>query len=304
MSYRALFATLAALLTGCAAGHSVGGDDAPADASPATIDAPAGGPDADPGSPDATVPDAPDAGPSGTAEVLALSEVVLAPTGAEMIEIVNPGAAAVDLSHYYLSDAPTYFRLPDGSQTLDSADFIARFPSGASIPGGGVVVVAISTAADFQTATGVAPTYSVADGTMTVVAASGTPTLTNAGELVALFYWDGAADLVTDVDLFNAGVPTAANRLTGKAGVAIDGPDGGATTSTYRAEAGTLPDQAAAPGSGLSTKRVALEAGHETQAGTGNGVDGHDETSEATADTWDQGSFTAPTPGTTTLPLP
>lgn len=37
------------------------------------------------------------------------------------------------------------------------------------------------------------------------------------------------------------------------------------------------------------------EAGHETQAGTGNGIEGDDETSEDTRTTWDS-TFLAPTP--------
>lgn len=297
---------LAACATGDPYTPSSGDDDddegAPDAAGPGAPDAAPGTPDAAPDTPDAG-PGMPDAAPtaSGAAPLL-LSEIVLAPTGAELIEIVNPTGAAVALDTYYLTDAPTYFRLPAGAATIDSADFIVRFPAGATIPAGGVVTVALDTAAAFTTAHGVAPTYSIADGTMTVVAASGVPTLTNGGELIALLHWDGVADLVTDVDLLLAGTPSVANGLAPKSGAAVDGPDADGVTSAYAADAATLPPQVAAPGSGLSTKRILLEAGHETQAGTGNGVDGHDETSEATTTTWDA-TFTAPTPGTTTLPL-
>jgi hypothetical protein len=293
----------AACATGDPNGGSQGDDDPAIDAAVGGPDAPEETPDAAPGAPDA-MPDDPDAAPpaAGPAPLL-LSEVVLAPTGGELIEIVNPTANAVDLSTYYLTDVPTYFRLPADAQTIDSSDFIARFPAGASIPAGGVVTVAVATTAEFTTAYGVAPTYSIASGTMTVVGVNGTATLTNAGELIALIHWDGTADLVVDVDLLLAGVPTAANGLSAKTGTAVDGPDANATTSAYVTDAGSLPAQASAPASGLSTKRITLEAGHETQNGAGNGVLGHDETSEVTTTTWDA-TYTAPTPGATTLPLP
>lgn len=159
----------------------------------------------------------------------------------------------------------------------------------------GVVTVAIDTAAAFQSTYGVAPTYSVADGTMQVVAGTGA-TLTNAGELIALFWWDGQDDRVRDVDLLLAGVPTTANGLVDKSGVAIDGPDADAIPTAYLPDARTMTAQASTPGSGKSTQRILAETGHEIQAGTGNGLTGHDETSENTSATWDS-TFGTPTPG-------
>ncbi|MEZ4401636.1 MAG: lamin tail domain-containing protein [Kofleriaceae bacterium] len=297
----------------------------PIDAGPIdgrVVDAPPGEPDAattdaattDAATPDAATPDAatPDArpvdamvdapmidGPPPVVASLLLSEIVLAPTGGEFVEIVNPTGAAVDLSTYYLSDAPQYFRLPEGVAAVaaDASDFVARFPAGAMIPAGGVVTVAIDTAANFTVAyPGVTADYSLASGTMTVLT-TGTATLTNAGEPVVLFNWDGASDLVTDVDIMLAGTPSAANALVNKSGVAIDGPDANTTTASFATDANTLPTQSA-PASARSTKRIALEsAAVEVQAGAGNGVAGHDETSEQTNLTWDSAGYTAPTPG-------
>src|SRR5262245_48636232 len=167
---------LALVLAGCAtAGRSPGahGDvDAPPEPTidapeHATIDAPEGHPDAAPAAPDAPPP-APDAMTTAVASSLLLSEVQLAPTGGEFVEIVNPTTTAVALDHYYLSDSGTYWKLPAGSEALDAGDFIATFPAGKTIPGHGVVTIAMDTAANFTTADGVAPTYSIADGTMTV----------------------------------------------------------------------------------------------------------------------------------------
>ena len=51
------------------------------------------------------------------------------------------------------------------------------------------------------------------------------------------------------------------------------------------------------PASGRSTKRLALESATVETTTGGNGVAGHDETSEMLGVTWDTGSYTAPTPG-------
>lgn len=228
---------------------------------------------------------------------LLLTEVVLAPSAGELIEIANPSNTAVDLSTYYLSDNGGYFRLPAGLATIDSTDFLARFPAGASIAAHGVITVAIDTSANFMATYGVAPTYSIASGTMTNIVSNGVPSLTNAGEVIVLFRWDGQADLVKDVDLLLAGAPTVANSLVDKSAVAIDGPDAGTQTTAYAADARTLPMQGTAPASGKSTKRLATEAGHETQGSGGNGITGDDETSEDTAATWDSTGFGNPTPG-------
>jgi len=269
-------------------------------------DAPEGHPDAAEGHPDASVdasttPDAnttPDAGQTGAVSSLLLSEVALAPSEGEFIEIVNPTASAVPLDHFYLSDNGTYWRLPDGSEAIDDGDFIAAFPSGATIPAHGVITVAMATAAAFKTSDGVDATYSVADGTIKRVdtnqVAAG---LTNNGEMVVLFYWDGTSDLVTDVDVMIAGkVAGTNNGLVDKSGALIDGPDADTAKSTYKTDMDTMAGQPSAPPSGKSTKRVALEPGHEKQTGGGNGSGGDDETSEATGTTWDT-AFTLPTPG-------
>jgi len=233
-----------------------------------------------------------------------LSEVVLTPDAAEMIEIVNTSSQDVDLSTYYLSDSGNYYRMPK-DKTVDLTDFIVKFPAGAVIKGHTALTIAIDTPSNFSSAYNLLlPSYSLRDGSMTTIAMSGTPNLTNAGEPIILFQWDGQSDLVRDVDILIAGVPSATNSLPNKSNITQDGPDPGSETSQYAVDAHTIAPQAAAPGSGaapLSTKRIALEDGHETQTGGGNGPAGHDETSEDTSVTWDDGSalhpFTPATPG-------
>lgn len=252
-----------------------------------------------PARPDGPTPDAPPSppidGPVAIPAGLLVSEVALAPTLGEFIEIVNPGDQAVDLTEYYLSDSPRYFQLPVGAPTVDPSDFIVQFPAGSSIAAHGVVTVSLDTAANFQTTYGAPPTFAIAGGTMLPIAMPTAATLTNGGEPIILFSWT-RGDLVRDVDIIVVGAPSTTNALADKSGMAIDGPDADTLASTYAADARTITAQASTPGSGLSTKRIALEAGHEVQNGAGNGLAGDDETSEDTAQTWDT-SFTAPTPG-------
>lgn len=234
----------------------------------------------------------PDSGQQQPATALMITEVALAPTGGEFIEIANLTSQTVDLSTYYLSDSGNYFRLPAGA-IVDSSDFIIRFNAGSTIAPGTAITVAIDTAASFQTTYGVAPTFALGSGGMQTVASSGIPTLTNAGELVVLFRWDGTADLVADSDLLLVGIPTAANGLVDKSAQAIDGPDADSTPTSYGSDTRTIVPQSAAPNAGQSTKRIALDTGFEV---TGvNGISGDDETSENTSMTWDT-TFTAPTP--------
>lgn len=270
----------------CARGSNGTTHDAPL---PPPADAPA-----PPDAPPDALPDGrscPSPGASGPH--LLLSEVTLSPAGSEFIEIVNPTGAAVDLSSYYLSDNGAYWKLPQSTPNLGAADFIAKFPAGATIAPNQVITVATGTAAAFATAyAGAMPTYSIADGTMPTVATNGTPTLTDAGEIVVLFQWDGTAPLVQDVDLVLAGTPIAANGLVSKSQMPQLG-------CAYAADANTIAVQATPPGAGKSTKRIALEGTAEAHAGTGNGITGDDETSEDTSMTWDTpATFSAPTPGT------
>jgi hypothetical protein len=230
---------------------------------------------------------------------LLITEVVLSPNEGELIEIFNASTQTVDLTNFYVSDHGNYFRLPAGTPVIDNGDFIARFPAGASIPAKGVITIALATAAEFTATYGSAPTYSLADATMTVVAVNGAGGMTSGGELAVLFFWNGASDLVDDADLILAGTPSAANAILDKSGLQQDGPDADTTPSAYAIDARTITIQMGTPAGGLSTKRIAFETGHETEAGTGNGIDGDDETSENSRMTWDSSAtpFSTPTPG-------
>jgi len=259
------------------------------------------------------------AGPA-TAERLLLTEVVVTPTEGEFIEIHNPNAFAVDLSNVYLSDAtftgiPStfYYNLPTGMNVGGGAfsDFTARFPDGATIAAGEFQTVALAGSDDFFAEYGVDPDYELyEDG----ASADAIPDmreafagsindqggLSNGGEVVILFFWDGATDLVTDLDyaLWGDGA-----EAVDKTGVSIDGPDGDMTATAYQDDTATGSQDvisSGAHGVGEAYRRTDLDEGAETQSGS-NGVGGADETSEDLSNSWDVGP---PTPGGDVAPPP
>ena len=269
-----------------------------------------GDPDAGP-RPDGAVDDdgAPPPPPPPPEGHLLLSEV-MNESPAEFVEIHNPTGSEMTLTDYYLSDSRVYPELPAGEE-VSSSDWIVRFPADETLPAGETIVVAVDGTSFTTGYPGEVPDYAIenagATPGMIVVSSSGSPSITNDGEMIALFHWDGDSDLVDDVDLVMAGVAaetSATNHLVSKTGLEVDGPDDNSTASTYEDDAlptgseddFTLTDIAT---DNESYKRIALEDGNETQDGSGNGITGDDETSEAIGTTWHGTSdvYTAPTPG-------
>ena len=251
----------------------------------------------------------------GGSQALLLTEITVAPEGAQFIEIHNPNLSAFDLSDVYLSDATFardgvyYYNIVTGIRDnmgggRGFGDFSARFPDGASIPAGGYQTVSLAGSDAFSAAFGFLPDYELyEDGASTDAvpdmrealpeSINDQGNLTDAGEFLALFSWDGSSDLVQDLDYVVWGDQQEA---VDKTGVAIDGPDGDSDASAY------LPDTPIAtqeilgssgPPADLSFQRDDLTEGNETQIG-GNGLNGSDETSEDLSETW---CIDEPTPG-------
>ena len=229
---------------------------------------------------------------------LLVSEIVATPDAAEYIEIFNPTDAAIDLSTVYLTDATYagggqfYYKIVTGGTAGGGgySDFHARFPDGASIAAHEYQTVSLAGSDDFFATYSTHPTYELfEDG----ASADGIPDmrealpgsinnqggLTNDGEVVVLYSWDGATDLVQDLDYVLWGDKTEA---VDKTGVAIDGPDPDTDTTTYFNDTTIGNQDIAAPGyhaSGNSFTRIDIDEGTEVPTG-GNGLTGHNETSE------------------------
>ena len=212
----------------------------------------------------------------------------------EFIEIHNPTASAIDLTNFYLSDVNAYQELPvSGTVNLASVntDFAMKFPDGASIPAGGVRVIAAD-GGRYKRGTGVDADFMIANaGGITtaqlmvdkgqhggVYPAFGL--FTNGGEFVWLFQWDGLADLVCDVDFVYYGSGTGGNVPALKGGVCQDGPDAGSGTTCYALDngnpAGTFGSGLSVPANGAGTRQRTGAEGAEASAGNGCGDGGGD----------------------------
>jgi len=265
---------------------------------------------------------------------LQISEFAVTPTAGEFVEIYNPNSFTVDLTDVYITDATFanggvfYYNIVLGGGAGGGggfADWFARFPAGATIGGGEFQTIALNGLANFALTYGVNPTYEIEDddgfipdgvpdmlpagGGIEYNAGMGGHGLTNNGEVVILFHWDGVSDLVTDLDYVTYGassscVPNAEG--VDKTGISIDSAtDGDAIPSTYLndtpvasqsdasngvAEHTNCGPGAAAHTSGNTLQRVRLSEGTETRSG-GNGITdatlaGNDETSENTHQTF------------------
>jgi cysteine-rich repeat protein len=215
---------------------------------------------------------------------LLLSEIVVGPTASEFIEIYNPTASTVDLSNYYLADYSGYHKVTS-TPTTGTTDFVIRFPANASIAPKSFLTVSLRTAAEFKSAFGAFPSFDMAasdPGAPTMTGSWGaTYGLTDTGELVVLFRWDGLASTVVDVDYVVW--KNSADKVD-KTSVVGYLPDTPPANQAY----------ALAPASGKSLHRCVIsEDGEKTT--NGNGSFGHDETSESGATSWKVA--TTPSPG-------
>jgi cysteine-rich repeat protein len=220
---------------------------------------------------------------------LLLTEVATSPTEAEFIEIYNPTVSPVSLDDVYVSDRIDYFQLTTGSVsgTGASHDFIAGFPTGAVIDPGQHIVVAVQGGLSFKIAYGQAPDYelgatdaTVPDMVEPVAGVVGSQSgLTDTGELVVLFTWDGASDLIQDID-YVVWKGSSATAIYKSSMICVDGVDADSQTTCYSDDTlVTAQSYLTPPQQGGSLLRCNYLEGAEVSAG-GNGLAGHDETSE------------------------
>ncbi|HSN53025.1 MAG TPA: endonuclease/exonuclease/phosphatase family protein [Candidatus Sulfomarinibacteraceae bacterium] len=246
--------------------------------------------------------------PAAAADHLLVSEVIVTPTAGEYVEIFNPTGASVDLSDVYLTDATYapggsfYYKVVTGDPAAAGGggfgDFHARFPDGAIIGAGQYQTVAIAGSDAFFATYGSEPTYELFEDGASPDAVpdmrealpgtvNGQGGLTNDGEVVVLYRWDGAGDLVQDLDYVLWGDKAEA---VDKTGVSIDGPDPDTTPTQYLADtAVAAQDVTSTAGHLIGNSFTRTDPGEGTETGTGgNGATGHDETSENLSATFDE----------------
>lgn len=223
---------------------------------------------------------------------LLLTEVVVRPDGAEMIELANPTTAVVDLSVVALADFDTYYRAPAGPyETASSADFIVRFPDGAQLLPCARVTVAVDGAQAFFDVTGGLPDYEIVTSTASSSStaidradvpnmvddlgkrAGGARSLTDGSEMLVAFVLD-AAGAHRDLDYVSWG-----NGAGGRVDKSLVTGFAADTATVAQASLGRTHLV------GGSFHRCDDEETGEAR-GSGNGVTADDETSEPFDTTW------------------
>ena len=230
--------------------------------------------------------------------------------GSPFVTITNPTGVALDLSDVYLTDAVAAPTTTYANITLNSpatanpgggvgGDFHARFPDGYVLPAGATLSIALSGSAQYLAAWGRLPDFElyeddpyVPDAVPELRAAfpgsigagqggggSNVPALSDVSESLVLYRWDGASSLVQDLDYVTWGTSTSIR--VDKTGLTV----GGSTYLPDTAVAAQVPVAAAGPTFGHAFRRLSADEGAEVLTG-GNGLTGHNETSENLSATW------------------
>ncbi|MFL2988787.1 MAG: lamin tail domain-containing protein [Candidatus Neomarinimicrobiota bacterium] len=138
---------------------------------------------------------------SANADHLIFNRICITPDEAEMIEIYNPLGESVDLSNYYLSDSDKYYTWING-ESIGNFDFLIKFPEGSSIPSGGSYTITTQSNLDFSDYYDNLPDISLVDSELDIFEFGLNPNLSGSEEMLVLFYWDGVSSIVQDVDYF------------------------------------------------------------------------------------------------------
>lgn len=227
---------------------------------------------------------------------LLITEVQTVPVDSSFIEIYNPTSNPIALDNVFLADHNTYYQIVENTFTNNAQDFLVQFPAGSSVPGKTAIVIALNGTA-YEAKFGSAPDFEILgtsanapDMTTHFVGASAQ---FNTHEMVILFQWDGNSDLVQDIDYIAWGLFTS--TFIDKSGINIDGPDADSDSSSYLSDTPVSSQDAlsALTNEAQSIQRIGISEGTETISG-GNGLTGHDETSE---DLSNQITLANPTPG-------
>ena len=213
---------------------------------------------------------------AGNADHLIFNRICITPDESEMIEIYNPLNESVDLSNYYLSDSDKYYQWING-ESIGNFDFLIKFPDGTSIDSQGTYVITTQSNADSSDSYDFMPDLSLVDSDLEIFDFGINPNLSGSEEMLVLFYWDGISSIVQDVDYFLWGDYDKGFSKT--------------TEEGYPYNDTLLEDQIFIRNHGSSDfydslyVRLDINEYDEIQS-DGNGITGHDETSENFIASW------------------
>ena len=225
------------------------------------------------------------------ADHIIFTQITTTSDQAEVIAIYNPTDEAIDLSDYYLSDAESsgkhYYNLPTGNDYWSglSSDFIVRFPI-ISIDPDQTLTISINDVSTFNGYYTYDPDLTLTDDMLDAVDGQNTigtsANLNENYESVILFYWDGFSSIVQDVDYFYWGNPLGLDLYgIDKTGILTYEDDTDFDTQAGHILEAHDPDYSYVRNSTTENG----ESGPSNNV-TGNGITGHDETSEIFNQSW------------------
>ena len=213
------------------------------------------------------------------ADHLIMNKICVFPNECEMIEIFNPTSEEIDLSNYYLSDQKEYYNwINNQNLNLSNQDFIIKFPDESFISSQGTFTITTNSISEFNLYYGYDPDLSLVDTQFDLSSIGTNANLSNSQEVLILFYWDGISNLVQDVDYFLWGGIAQAVHKTTDDGYQFD--DTSADFQVFKR------NYSSSAYSDSTYVRQGIEEIDEIST-LGNGITGHDETSENFSLSWD-----------------
>ena len=213
---------------------------------------------------------------SENADHLIFNRICTTPDQAEMIEIYNPLSSEIDLSNYYLSDSDKYYQWING-ESIGNFDFVIKFPTGLTIASQETIIITTQSNADFSNHYDQIADISLIDTDFESFEFGINPNLSASEEMLILFYWDGISSIVQDVDYFLWGDYDK--------GVYKSTDEGYTYNDTPLENQIFIRDYSEADFSDSLYVRNNINENDEIQSG-GNGITGHDETSENIVSSW------------------
>jgi uncharacterized protein YdeI (BOF family) len=215
---------------------------------------------------------------------LLITEVFVPPSGdasPAFVEIFNPTDTVVWLNQIYLANYNTYYNMVNETYSANAAHFVVQFPN---IELNADETIAIATnGTGFFEYFGKRADYEVFGSDditpdMIDLKVGNNPSFNLTSGMIVLFTWDGAADLIEDVDYVPWGIFNTS--WMDKSNVEIDGPDADNNASAYNTDQAKSSQQAqSAPTDGKSLQRSGLVEVDEVST-SGNGINGHNEATE------------------------
>ncbi len=209
---------------------------------------------------------------------LVFSRITIKPDNAELIVIKNPTSESISLNNYYISDNPNYYKIQTENNLSPgntNNDFLMKFPTSTSIDSGDSLLIAIqSNYADYYKGQ-IIVDFTLRDDLIETesgsVGLSSNGRLDDAQECLILFYWDGnESSPVKDVDYFLwGGTSQAVNK---------------SSVSEYTNDTDIEYQEYLPPHNTNYT--FSRQSYDEQESENGNGITGHDETSENLNSTW------------------